>query len=133
MLQNESVSDWLKLVKTNTTNTMQTIAQKRLNPNNYQLSEDAKKRLSWLSIMYYQEKGNISKTARKVGVSRQWLSDLKITFEKHRKDPRSLEPQSKAPRSTDNRIRIPKTTEELIIKIRDDSLNCWGKEKYLGY
>ena len=30
MLQNESVNDWLKLVKTNSTNIMQTLAEKRL-------------------------------------------------------------------------------------------------------
>lgn len=128
-MQNESLGGWIGLVKTNSTNTMQTLAQKRLNPNNHHLSEDAKKRLSWLSILYYQEKGNISKTARKVGISRQWLSGLKQHFESHRKDPRALEPQSKAPHSTDNRLRIPKKTENLIIKIRDDSFNVWGKEK----
>jgi hypothetical protein len=128
-LQNESLGGWIGLVKTNPTNTMKTLAQKRLNPNNYHLSEDAKKRLFWLSILYYEEKGNISKTSRKVGVSRQWMSGLKKTFEGSRKDPRSLEPQSKAPHSTDNRTRIPKETESLILKIRDDSQNVWGKEK----
>lgn len=129
ILQNESVSDWLKLVKTNSTNTMQTLAEKRLNPNNYHLSENAKKRLRWLYILYHQEKGNISKAARKIGVSRQWLSHLTQIFEHHLKDPRSLEPESRAPNDTSKRLRIPKETEALILKVRDESHNCWGKEK----
>ncbi len=129
MLQNESVNDWLKLVKTNSTNIMQILAEKRLNPNNYHLSSEAKKRLRWLYLLYHEEKGNVSVAARKIGLSRQWLSGLKQTFENSNQDPRALEPKSKAPNSTSNRLRIPKETEDLIIKIRDESLNCWGKEK----
>src|SRR3989344_5749699 len=129
MLQNESVNDWLELVKTNTTNHMQTIAQKILNPHNYHLSLEAKKRLGWMYLCYHKEGGNVSKTARKAGLSRQWLSHLKSVFEKNRKDPRSLEPESKAPRHTDDRDCIPKETENLIVKIRDESLGAWGKKK----
>lgn len=129
MLQNESINDWLKLVKTNSTNIMQLLAEKRLNPNNYHLSREAKKRLRWLSLLYYEEKGNVSRTAGKLGLSRPWLSHIKQIFEQNNKDPRCLEPQSKAPNNTSNRTRIPKETEKLIIKIRDDSLNSWGKEK----
>lgn len=129
MLQNESVNDWLKLVKTNSTNIMQILAEKKLNPNNYHLSQDAKKRLRWLYVLYHDQKRNVSQASRKVGISRQWLSILKQTFERNNKDPRCLEPGSRAPHNTKNRISIPKETENLIIKIRDDSLNVWGKKK----
>ena len=129
MLQNESVNDWLKLVKTNSTNIMQTLAEKRLNPNNYHLSPDAKKRLRWLYLLYYGQRGNVSAAARKAGLSRQWLSHLKQIFEQSRKDPRALEPKSRAPNDTSDRPRISEEAEKLIIKIRDESLNSWGKEK----
>ena len=129
MLKNESVNDWLELVKTNTTNHMQTIAQKILNPHNYHLSLEAKKRLGWMYLCYHKEGGNVAKTARKAGLSRQWLSHLKSVFEKNRKDPRSLEPESKAPRHTDDRDCLPRETENLIVKIRDESLGAWGKKK----
>lgn len=129
MLQNESLNDWLNLVKTNSANIMQTIAERRLNPYNYHLSTEAKKRLVWLHILYYDEDGNISASARKAGISRQWLTHLKQLFEYHGKDPRCLEPESRAPNDCTNRHRVPKATENLIIKIRDDSLNVWGKEK----
>lgn len=129
MLQNESVKGWIELVKTNSTNIMQTLAEKRLNPNNYHLSSDAKKRLRWLYLLYYDQRGNISAAARKAGLSRQWLSHLKQIFEHNNKDPRCLEPESRAPNDTSNRDRISKEAEDLIIKIRDDSLNSWGKEK----
>lgn len=129
MLQNESVNGWLKLVKTNSDNIMQNLAEKRYNPHNYHLSQEAKKRLRWMYVLYHKECGNVSKTAHKVGLSRQWLSHLKQVFEQSRYDPRSLEPESKAPRSTDDRNRIFKDTENLIIRIRDESLGAWGKEK----
>ena len=129
MLQNESVNDWLKLVKTNSTNIMQTLAGRMLNSDNYHLSSEAKKRLRWLYIVYHEEKGNISRAARKAGLSRQWLSHLKKVFENSNRDPRSLEPSSRAPKDTSNRQRIPEEVERLILKIRDESLNSWGKEK----
>ena len=129
MLQNESINDWLKLVKLKTVNIMQTLAEKGLNPNHYHLSSEAKKRLRWLYLVYYEERGNVSRASRKIGISRQWLSHLKQIFEYNNKDPRSLEPKSKAPHNTLNRQRIPEEIEEIIIKIRDESLNSWGKEK----
>lgn len=129
MLQNESINDWLNLVKTNSANIMKSLAEKRLNSNNYHLSPEAKKRLVWLHILYYDQRGNVSAAARRAGISRPWMSHLKQMFERNRKDPRCLEPESRAPNSYANRIRIPKTIEDLIIKIRDDSLNVWGKEK----
>lgn len=129
MLQNESVGGWLELVKTNSVNTMQMLAEKLLNPNNYHLSLDAKKHLRWLYILYHDQKGNVSAAARKAGISRPWMSHLKQTFEHSNKDPRCLEPESRAPLNTENRTTIPKKTENLILKIRDDSLNVWGKKK----
>lgn len=119
----------MELVKTNSTHHMQTLAEKQLNPRNYHLSSEAKKRLRWMYLLYHDQRGNVSATARKAGISRPWMSHLKQVFESHRKDPRSLEPESKAPRHTSHRKRIPKETERLIIKIRDESLNVWGKEK----
>ena len=108
---------------------MITIAEKKLNPFNYHLTFDAKKRLRWLYLIYYEENGNVTTTANRVGISRPWLSHLKAIFEKHGKDPRKLEPKSKAPHDTNNRKRIPRNTEEKILKIRKDSKNVWGKEK----
>lgn len=129
MLQNESVNDWLKLVKTNSTNIMQSLAETRLNPNNYHLSQDAKKRLRWLYLLSCDQGGNVSAAARKAGISRPWMSHLKQIFEYNNKDPRCLEPQSRAPNNTKNRNRISREAEKLILKIRDDSLGSWGKEK----
>jgi len=119
----------MELVKTNSTNIMQTLAEKQLNPNNYHLSPDAKKHLRWLYILYHDQKGNVSAAARKAGISRPWMSYLKQIFEHNNKDPRCLEPKSRAPKNTQNRIRVPEKTEKLILKIRDDSLNVWGKKK----
>jgi len=129
MLLNKGIDALLKSVRNNTDDIMQTLAIKELNHNNYHLSKEAKKRLGWLYLLYHQQKGNVSKSALKIGISRQWLSHLKQVFEKSNKDPRSLEPESKVPHNTSNRLRISKDTEDLIIKIRDDSLNSWGKEK----
>lgn len=108
---------------------MQTLAEKQLNPHNWHLSGEAKKRLLWMYLLYHDQKGNVSGAARKAGISRPWMSHLKQVFEKNRKDPRSLEPESKVPHHVQSRKRIPEETERLIIKIRDDSWNVWGKEK----
>jgi len=124
-----SINGWLKEVKTNSANIMKSLAEKRLNPHNHHLSQEAKKRLTWLYVLYCDQRGNVSATARKTGVSRQWISHLKQVFEHNHKDPRCLEPESRAPDDCANRVRIPEETEQLIIKIRDDSLNVWGKEK----
>jgi transposase InsO family protein len=105
---------------------MQSQAERRLNPFNYYLSKEAKKRLKWLYLLYYEFDSNVSLAAKKIGLSREWLSKLKSKFEKSSKNPRSLEPKSKAPRNTNNRERIPEETEEKILKIRDKY--GWGKE-----
>ncbi len=106
---------------------MQIKAEKLLNPNNYHLSPAAKKRLRWLYILYYETRGNVTKAANKIGISRQWLCQIKSIFERNNRDPRSLEPLSKAPHNTPRRNRISKEVENKILKIRDEY--GWGKEK----
>lgn len=120
---------WLEDIKERNIQRMKNIAEKRLNPNHYHLSEEAKKRLHWLNVLYYEQGGNVTKAANKIGISRQWLSPLKNLFENKGRDPRKLEPCSKAPHSTKNRNRISKEVEDKILKIRKDSKNVWGKVK----
>lgn len=105
---------------------MQSKAENLLNPLRYYLSDVAKKRLCWLYVVYYECSGNVSQSARKIGISREWLSKLKSKFEKHHRDPRCLEPQSKAPHDTSNRERISLETEDKILEIRDEY--GWGKK-----
>ena len=93
------------------------------------MSAEAKKRLRWLYILYYEKDGNITKASNNIGISRQWLSRLKNLYEKKDRDPRKLEPESKAPHSTKNRERISKEVEGKILKARKDSKNVWGKVK----
>lgn len=113
-------------VKSNSIQSMQNIAENLLNPLRYHLSEVARKRLRWLYALYYENDNNVKQAARKIGVSREWLSKLKSKFEKSNKNPRSLEPESKAPYHTTKRTRISKEAEEKILCIRDEY--GWGKE-----
>jgi len=62
---------------------MQTRAENLLNPKRYHLSEQARKRLKWMYLIYYETKGNISQAADRIGISREWLSKLKSKFEKN--------------------------------------------------
>lgn len=124
-----SIEDLLAKVQNATLLYMTTATEKQLNPNKHHLSTEAKKRLKWMYLIYYEEDGNVTCAANKIGISREWLSKLKSVFEKSSKDPRSLEPKSKAPHSTENRNRISKETEEKIIEVRDRYFNSWGKEK----
>ncbi len=119
---------WLESLMDNPLLPMTTKAEQILNPYRYHLSNEAKKRLRWLYILYYEQGGNVTKTAYQSGVSRQWLSTIKSGFEAHDRDSRSLEPQSRAPHHTDNRQRIAAETEEMIVQVRD-STPGWGKEK----
>lgn len=105
---------------------MQTQAENKLNPLRYHLSSEAKKRLKWMYIIHYECNNNISQAANKIGISRQWLSVLHGSWEKNRRNPKSLEPESKAPSNTNNRQRISKNVEGKIIEIRDKY--GWGKE-----
>jgi hypothetical protein len=106
---------------------MQTQAERFLNPHGYHLSPEAKKRLRWLYLLFYECEGNVTKAAHKIGISREWLSKLKSKFERHNRHPRSLEPKSKAPHQTSVRKRIPQEIEDKILEIRDKY--GWGKEK----
>lgn len=118
-------------IKHNPINYMQITAEKLLNPYNYHISPEAKKRLRWLYILYYEQDGNVTKAANKVGISRAWLSKLKSTFENNHRNPKSLEPKSKAPFNTSNRKRILKDTENKIIEVRDEY--GWGKDKISAF
>src|SRR3989338_4258567 len=131
MLINNSNNDWLKGLIINPANLMQTKATKMLNPLNYHLSPSAKQRLNWLYLLYYEQDGNVTKAASRIGISRPWLSVIKAIFEKNDHDPRSLEPKSRAPYNTTNRPRIPKETENKIIAVRDKY--GWGKEKIAAH
>lgn len=128
-MDNTLSDSWLAGIKQRTILRMTNLAEKKLNPKHYYLSEEARKRLHWLYVLYYEQNGNVTKAANNLGISRQWLSPLKNLFEKKGRDPRKLEPESKAPHSTKNRKRISKDTEDKILKIRKDSRNVWGKVK----
>jgi hypothetical protein len=117
---------WLQDIKERNIQRMKNIAEKRLNPKHYNLSDEAKKRLHWLNVLYYEQDGNVTKASNKIGISRQWLSPLKTLFERSGKDPRVLEPESKAPLNTKNRKRISKDIENKILKVRSDSKKCLG-------
>lgn len=107
---------------------MQIQAENKLNPFRYYLSNEAKKRLRWLYILYYECSNNVTKSANKIGISRQWLSQIKSKFEKNNKNPRCLEPSSRAPNSTTNKQKISKETENKIIEVRK-KYPCWGEKK----
>ena len=124
-----NTKDLLNEVKSNSLLRMITRVEMELNPFNYQLSFEARKRLRWLYLLYHEQDGNVTKTAKKVGISRPWLSYLKSVFEGGDKDPRKLEPESRVPHNRNNRKRISEETEKKILKIRDDSKNIWGKVK----
>ncbi|MBI4653064.1 hypothetical protein HY750_02320 [Candidatus Kuenenbacteria bacterium] len=49
---------------------MQTKAENLLNPFRYYLSNEAKKRLKWLYILYYECDNNVTKAANKINISR---------------------------------------------------------------
>lgn len=120
---------WLDDIRNNHLNSMKNTAEKELNPKRYKLSEEARKRLYWLWVLYKEPDVNVTRAAKKIGITRQWLSPLKTLFEKSGKDPRVLEPKLKAPHDTSNRKRISKDTEQKILKVRADSRNVWGKIK----
>lgn len=109
---------------------MQIKAENKLNPLKHPLSGEAKKRLKWMYIIHFECNKNIAKSARKIGISRQWLSTIHSAWIKADKDPRSLEPQSKIPDNTENRKRIDKEIENKILEIKNGYLQgSWGKDK----
>ena len=109
---------------------MQTKAENKLNPLKHLLSDEAKKRLKWMYIIHFECDKNIAKSARKIGISRQWLSTIHSVWINANKNPLSLEPESKTPKNTKNRKRINKEIEDKIIKIKSEYLQgSWGKDK----
>lgn len=110
------------------TDIMQTQAEIKLNPFRYHLSMEAKKRLKWMYVVENECDKNISRAAKKIGVSRTWLSQIHSRWENNSEDPRMLEPESKAPHHTRNRKRIEKKVEDKIVEIRK-KYQPWGKDK----
>ena len=106
---------------------MQTKANNKLNPFKHPLSDEAKKRLKWMYIIHFECGGKIAKSARKIGISRQWLSVIHSVWVNSGKDPHSLEPESRAPNNTDNRKKIDKEKENKILEVREKYY--WGKDK----
>lgn len=107
---------------------MQTIAENILNPHRHQLSEEAKKRLRWMYIIKYECASNVTKAAKKIGISRTWLSLIHSKWQTNKCDARSLEPESRAPHDTSNRKRIDKKAEDKIVEMRK-KYPTWGKDK----
>ena len=110
---------------------MQTQAETQLNKLRYNLSPEAKKRLKWMYIVKFDCDNNISRAAKKIGISRPWLSQIHTKWLSCHEDPRSLEPESRAPHDTSNRKTIDKTAQEKIIAIRKRH-KTWGKDKIAG-
>jgi len=106
---------------------MQTTAQRQLNPLGLPLSEEAKKRLKWMYIIQFECGNKITKAAKKIGVSRQWLSKIHSKWESSGQDPKSLEPESRAPNNTDKRNRIDSEIKDAIVEARKKY--HWGKDK----
>ncbi len=109
--------------------TMQTKAENKLNLLKFPLSDEAKKRLKWMYIICFECDNKISKAAKRIGVSRQWLSTIHSAWLRSDKDPRSLESKSRAPKNTDKRKRIDQKTEDKIIEVRKEY--HWGKDKLI--
>lgn len=108
---------------------MQTKAGNSLNPLKYPLSDEAKKRLKWIYIIHFECNKKVGQAARRIGISRTWLSQINSKWLKSDKDPRSLEPKSKAPKNTSKRNKIAKETENKIIAVRKEY--HWGKDKLM--
>lgn len=127
MLNKKDENDLLYRVKINSIQFMQTKAENLLNPYRYYLSGEAKKRLRWLYILYEECGSNVSRAARKIGVSREWLSKIKSKFERCQRDPHRLEPESRAPYRVNKRERISEEVEKKILEVRDKY--GWGERK----
>jgi len=108
---------------------MQSKAESELNPQRCHLSDEAKKRLKWMYIVQFECNNKVAVAARKIGISRQWLSKIHSNWEKSDRDPLSLEPESRAPNNTDNRKRISAEIKDKIVEARKDY--HWGKDKLI--
>jgi len=99
-----------------------------LNSKRYHLSESAKHRLKWIWQLEQEHGGNISRAAKQLNVSRQWLSILHGKWLSGGKDPRKLEPMSRSPHDRSRRVRISQDKVSKIIALRR-AYPAWGKEK----
>lgn len=124
---NHANIDRFKQLTNKSIDIMQNKANNKLNPLKHPLSDEAKKRLKWIYIIHFECNKNVSQAARRIGLSRTWLSQINSKWLKSDKDPRSLEPVSKAPKNTDNRKRINLETENKILEVRKEY--HWGKDK----
>lgn len=128
MLKNSLKNAWLDEIKSNLIQPMKSKVEQLLNPYHYHISAQARKRLKWMYVLYYECDTNVAQAANKIGLSREWLSKLKSKFEQSNKCPLSLEPGSRAPHNTSNRQRISKQIENKILEVRD-KYPKWGEEK----
>lgn len=128
MLDSSNICRFGHLSQNNSTDIMQTQAEVKLNRLRYYLSPEAKKRLKWMYIVKYECDNNVSRAAKRIGISRTWLSQVHGHWKNSREDPRSLEPESRAPHDTSDRKRIDEKVENKIIEIRK-KYQPWGKEK----
>lgn len=130
MLNHSNICRFGHLSQNNSTDIMQTQAEVKLNRLRYYLSPEAKKRLKWMYVVRYECDNNLAQAAKRIGISRTWLSQVHGHWKNSREDPRSLEPESRAPHDTSSRKRIDKKVENKIIEIRK-KYQPWGKEKLL--
>lgn len=128
MLKNSLKYAWLDEIRSNLIKPMESKAEQVLNPDKYDLSNQARKRLKWIYVLFYECENNVTQAANKIGISREWLSKLKSVFEQNNKCPLSLEPESKAPHNVSNRQRISKRIENKILLVRN-KYPCWGEQK----
>lgn len=126
--KDDNINRFKKLIN-KSVDIMQNKAINELNPNNFLLSDKAKRRLKWMSIIVSESNNKIAPAARKIGVSRQWLSKIYNVWEGNDRDPRSLEPESRAPNNTDSRKRISAEIKDKIVEARADY--HWGKDKLI--
>ncbi len=128
MEKHANIYRFINHLRIKSTDDMQTLAEAKLNPLRHRLSAAAKKRLRWMYIIHYGCQSNVALAAKKIGVSRTWLSLIHSQWERNNRDPLTLEPESRAPHQTINRQRIPKAVEDKIIETRKE-YQTWGKEK----
>ena len=107
---------------------MQVRAEAVFNSCKHHISKEAKKRLKWMYIIHYECGGQITKAARKIGISRTWLSIIHRKWERSGRNPRFLDPESRAPHNVLSRSRISEETENKIVEIRKEYAP-WGKDK----
>jgi transposase InsO family protein len=128
MLNSSNICSFGNLSQNKATDIMRTQAEVKLNPLRCYLSPEAKKRLKWMYLVKYECDSNITQAAKRIGISRVWLSQIHGRWKNSREDPRSLEPESRAPHDTTDRQRVSRKTEDKIVELRK-KYRPWGKDK----